>query len=324
MSHMPEISEPTVSTIIPTFAGAATVARAVASALDQTYPRQELIVVDDGSPDGAAIAAALAPFGDRLRLLRKPNGGVASARNLGMAHARGSLFAFLDDDDTWMPDKLERQIAFLAERPHCGLCGTEYIRIDVAGREVHRSALRAHYPDDRPNIAQALSFPSVPPSTMLVRKAAVDEVGGFDTGLRTAEDVDFQLRIAQRWGIGIVDQPLLRYRMGHEDGLSYGRGTYWDHQEVIRKHLRRHAATLGPELTRQLLLKNLFRNGRGLASGGWLLDGLRFAAASGLHTRDLPDAVALGKLGALMLRSGAGKLARTVAGRWSLVLRAPG
>jgi hypothetical protein len=159
---------------------------------------------------------------------------------------------------------------------------------------------------------------------MLVRKEAVDEVGGFDTGLRTAEDVDFQLRIAQRWGIGIVDEPLLRYRMGHEHGLSYGRGTYWDHQEVIRKHLRRHADVLGPELTRQLLLKNLFRNGRGLVSGGWLFDGLRFAVASGLHTRGTADALALGKLGALMLRSGTGKLARAAAARCSLLPRATG
>src|SRR5262245_43212492 len=101
------MTSPTISTIIPAYRAAHTIARALASVLGQTYPSNEILVVDDGSPDD--IAGAVRPYGERVTLLRKPNGGAASARNLGLDRARGDLVAFLDADDYWEPHKLERQ-----------------------------------------------------------------------------------------------------------------------------------------------------------------------------------------------------------------------
>jgi glycosyltransferase involved in cell wall biosynthesis len=312
--------EPVVSTIIPTYDGAGTLAVAAASALDQSYPeaRHEVIVVDDGSPDGGAVEAALAPYRERLRLFRKARGGVASARNLGIAQARGSLLAFLDDDDVWEREKLRRQVVFLASRPGCGLVGTEFIRVETAGRVVGGSQLASWFPDERPNLYQALMRPMIPSSSMLVRREVLDEIGGFDTGLRTAEDVDFQLRVASRWGIGIVAEPLIRYRMGHQSGLSYGRGTYWDSLAVIRKHLRRHEAVLGPARCREILHEHQVRNGRGLISCGWCLDGIRLAAAGATNARSLGEGLAVAGLGPLLARKLVGMLVRGLARKLEL------
>ena len=311
--------EPMVTTIIPTFGRAGRLARAVESALSQVYPatRHEVIVVDDGSPDQGANEAALAPYRSRTRYLQKDNGGVSSARNLGIARASGTLIAFLDDDDTWVPDKLRKQVDFIVARPHCGLVGSEFVRLDATGREVGRSQLREVLSDEQPNIAQALRYAAIPPSAMLVRKEVVEEIGGFDTGLMTAEDIDFQLRIARRWGIGVVPEPLIRYRMGQQDGLSYGKRTYWDHLGVVRKHLSRNAEKLGPEQYRGILFRHLVRNGRGLISGGWCLDGMRLVAAGAVHARTRVDALALTSLGAVLARWGAVTLAHVATGRRS-------
>src|SRR5262245_17150631 len=100
---------PHVSVIIPAYNAAAFIAGAVQSVLDQTFQDFEIIVVDDGSKDGTV--AALEPFGSHIRVHRQQNAGVARARNTGAALATGSWVAFLDADDLWIPQKLERQLA---------------------------------------------------------------------------------------------------------------------------------------------------------------------------------------------------------------------
>ncbi len=105
-----------VSVIIPTYNRAALVAEAVASVLAQTWRDFEVLVVDDGSTDGTI--EALAPYASRLRLLRRESrGGVSAARNTGIKAARGEWLAFLDSDDLWLPEKLSRQMAYLAAHP---------------------------------------------------------------------------------------------------------------------------------------------------------------------------------------------------------------
>ena len=113
-----------VSVIIPTYNRAHLVPRAVASALDAMAPGDELIVVDDGSTDNTV--AALEPFRDRIRYLRKANGGVAAARNHGIRHAQHPLVTFLDSDDTWMPDSLLIRRRLMEARPDLVFCFTDF------------------------------------------------------------------------------------------------------------------------------------------------------------------------------------------------------
>src|SRR5262245_10495553 len=117
------MGDPHVSTVIPTYNRQEDVTRAVQSALGQTYPAElhEIVAVDDGSKDFAATQAAMAPFGSRVRLLSKENGGVSSARNFGVVQARGELIAFLDSDDAWRPEKLRRQVDHLLAHADHGM-----------------------------------------------------------------------------------------------------------------------------------------------------------------------------------------------------------
>jgi glycosyltransferase involved in cell wall biosynthesis len=103
--------KPLVSAIIPTFNWELTIARAVRSALAQTYGHIEVIVVDDGSRDGTA--QALRQFGRQVVVLRQENGGPSLARKFGASKARGSILAFLDSDDEWLPDKIEKQVGMM-------------------------------------------------------------------------------------------------------------------------------------------------------------------------------------------------------------------
>ena len=106
---------PRVSVVIPTYNRAGTVGRAIASALAQTDQDREIIVVDDGSTD--ATAAVVARLGDAVRYVRQENRGVAAARNRGIREARGAYVAFLDSDDEWLPEKLDRQVTVLEREP---------------------------------------------------------------------------------------------------------------------------------------------------------------------------------------------------------------
>jgi len=123
--------KPVVSAIIPTYNRARDVRVAVASVVGQTYPVSslEILVVDDGGSDDTEEVLAR-EFGDRIRYLRKPNGGVSAARNYGMEHATGEFLALLDDDDEWRPSKVELQAEILEARPEIGMVVTDTERMN--------------------------------------------------------------------------------------------------------------------------------------------------------------------------------------------------
>ncbi|MEA2289723.1 MAG: hypothetical protein QOD55_1720 [Solirubrobacteraceae bacterium] len=130
---------PRVSCIVTTYNLARFLGHALDSVLAQSYPAEslEIIVVDDGSTDDTA--AVVLPYGDRVRYLRQENGGHASAVNRGLAEATGEFIALLDADDTWPPDKVARQVAFLREHPATGLVHGDMRLIDEHGRTTHES-----------------------------------------------------------------------------------------------------------------------------------------------------------------------------------------
>ena len=173
------INAPAISVVLPTYNRAHTLARAMHSALQQSFRDLELIVVDDGSSDSTeALVASLSDA--RIRYVRRANGGVAAARNTGVAHARGEMIAFLDSDDEWLLNKLEKQVAALrAAGPDVGLalCGllrydTRQVfylpgrsRIGARAADIHAEILRNNY---------ALT------SSWCVRREHFEQVGPFD------------------------------------------------------------------------------------------------------------------------------------------------
>lgn len=207
--------------------------RAIDSVLAQTRPVEEIIVVDDGSTDGTDEYLA-DRYGKRILYLRQDNAGVSAARNRGLAMARGLYLALLDSDDEWLPEKTELQVAFLESRPDIGLVLCNVYRMNPDGSQIDVFDRRRQIPEDGQALRWVLRDPALAPLSVLMRREVYEDVGGFDEGLRTAEDLEFHLRVAARWPIGVVAQPLARALRGH-DGLSSLASTEDDYVRVMER-----------------------------------------------------------------------------------------
>jgi glycosyltransferase involved in cell wall biosynthesis len=197
-----------ISVIIPVYNGAAYLANATESALRQTLAPAEVIVVDDGSTDESAAVAAAFPG---VHVLRQANAGPAAARNAGLAIARGSLLAFLDADDVWLPHKLATQVRYLHEYPEAGYALCRMRTVYEQGYTQSGVFNTEHFAGE----------PRAPlPSALLVHAATLTTVGLFDEKLRAAEDFDWFAR-AHDCGVceGMVEEVLFEKRM-HGRNLS--------------------------------------------------------------------------------------------------------
>lgn len=207
------MDEKLVSVVIPTYNYARFVTGAVESALAQTYPDREVIVVDDGSTDDTRDR--LAPFEGRIRYVHQENRGLSAARNTGIHAARGALIALLDSDDLWHPEKLAVQVRYLREHPEVALVASEHL-------DIHASdAGGVDWPlveESRTIGARAISFEELVigsrfgPTGVVARRWCFDEVGLFDETLRSAEDLDMWIRIARRFPVAKLEFPLWAYR----------------------------------------------------------------------------------------------------------------
>lgn len=197
-----------VSVIIAVHNGAATIGRALSSVFAQTIPAFEIVVVDDGSTD--ETASLLASYGDRIRLLRQPNRGVSASRNAGIRVSRGEYVAFIDDDDEWMPEMLARCAPVLDQDPDCVLAYTGAFKVDLAGRPMSNQNSQTGGVDS-PTLAQMLERPwNVVPSQFMVRRAVLEQCGGFDERLTTCEDLYFLLMARACGYFRFVPESLVR------------------------------------------------------------------------------------------------------------------
>jgi len=295
-----------VTTVIPTYNRSADVVLAVDSALAQRYPaeRHEVIVVDDGSTDDTA--AVLRRYGDRIRYLAKPNAGVSAARNHGLAHARGEVVAFLDSDDAWEPDKLAIQVDVLRRRPEVALVLTSMTVVDADRREIGTYSRRTTLPVDGHVLRYVLQNPAMTPSSAMVRTRVARDLGGFDPSLRTAEDLDFHLKVALRHQEVVVDRPLLRY-MRAEGSLGASLRTYRDYMTVMTRFLAAHADEIDPRDRSAALFTAYVKNARGLAYGGAMTEALAFGMRGARHAVTPADLGALAGVVAQVGRSLVGR-----------------
>lgn len=207
---------PWVSVIIPTFNRSRKLIRALRSVLKQTFTDYEIIVVDDGSSDDTyqAIAAYLPTI---HYVKKKENTGVSAARNCGILHASAPWIAFLDSDDYWLEDKLSVQMDYIKRHPDTLACQTEEIWI----REGMKVNPRRKHRKPSGNIFdQSLQLCLVSPSSVMLKRSLLDEIGLFDESLPAAEDYDLWLRISCRYPVHLIDIKLVVKEGGHEDQLS--------------------------------------------------------------------------------------------------------
>ncbi len=222
---------PLVSVVIPTYNRAATVGSAIESVLRQTEQDFEVLVVDDASTDDTE--GAVARFGDpRVKYIQQSvNRGDAAARNAGITNSTGHYIAFLDDDDQWIPEKLAWQIAEFEK-------GGDRLRLVYGGRETfftatgRSSVLRL--PDD---VETQLRWFKITTSTVMVRRAGIEEVGLFDEDILYCSDYDLWIRLWRAgFRIAYIDRPLVRYFV-HGNALSDNpRKMIAGEERLLKKH----------------------------------------------------------------------------------------
>ena len=211
------MNPPLVSVIIPTFNRAHCVAESIRSVLVQG--ELELIVVNDGSKD--ATVKELASFSTIQVINLTENRGVSYARNKGLERARGSLICFLDSDDLWEEGKLKAQVQWMQVHPECMAVYTDEIWIRNG---VRVNPMKKHQKYSGDIFRRCLPLCIVSPSSIMLRKSILDEVGGFDELMPVCEDYDLWLRIAVRYSFKFLKEKLILKRGGHRDQLSR---KYW-------------------------------------------------------------------------------------------------
>jgi glycosyltransferase involved in cell wall biosynthesis len=254
------VTPPLVSVVVPADNAAWSLDETLASVCAQTHRDIEVLVVDDGSTDSTAeVATAWSQRDSRVRLISKPNGGVASARNRGMREARGVYVAPIDADDLWEPDNLERQVAALeAAGPDACMAFAESVFVDSNDRPLPAAVwcpweTRTDTPKPPETDFRGLLLRNsvANGSAAVFRRDRMLEAGGYDEGLRAAggqgaEDWKLTLTLAARGRVVYVSAPTVRYRMSY-DSMSSGavpamrRGVL-----MVIDHARRHGPPLAP------------------------------------------------------------------------------
>jgi len=230
-----------VTVVMPVYNVGPFVAASIGSVLSQTYERFELIVVDDGSTDDTPDRVADIQD-DRVRLVRQPNAGSATARNTGVAAGRGELIAFIDGDDAWLPDKLARHVAYLRGHPDADLTFAWSRTVDEGGQDTGRTSAHVSgvVPFERLFVLNVVGNGSA----AVLRRDALDRAGTFDDHLRAAVDHDMWLRVAllRPRNVHAVPETLSLYRM------RAGQTTKdWRRMEKAWQRLVEKMRTLAPE-----------------------------------------------------------------------------
>ncbi len=225
---MGKIESPKVSVIIPTYNRAENVVQAINSVLNQTYTNLEIIVVDDGSTDNTK--EALGPYMGEICYIYQPNSGPSVARNRGVGQATSEFIAFLDSDDIWLPEKVEKQIPLM--RDDCvvlsysnyimGETGNDYFTIIGLNSNNKEFILEKPLQLLTRRNGSGISTPST-----ICRKSVFLHVGGFDQRMKIAEDIRLWFRLSMEGKFAITTQPLTVVRRGCEDHLTK--------RETIRK-----------------------------------------------------------------------------------------
>lgn len=229
-----------ISVVIPLYNKISSISDTIKSVLLQTYANFEILVINDGSTDGSE--APVKAFKDhRIRLVDKINGGVSSARNLGIKEAKFSLIAFLDGDDLWDASYLENMLGLIEDYPSAGLFGCAYAKIE---NEAYSPARLSN------NIERGLlldffkyanAYHLFMSSSVIVRKEVFEEIGGFDIRISCGEDLDMWNRIAANFSIAYLPIPMSFYNLDDDQrALNRDRPLHKHYLTYIISNLKKY------------------------------------------------------------------------------------
>tara|TARA_R110002095_G_scaffold51836_5_gene45250 strand:- start:246 stop:1838 length:1593 start_codon:yes stop_codon:yes gene_type:complete len=232
---------PKISIIIPVYNGANYMREAIDSAVAQTYENKEIIVINDGSTDGGETLEIARSYGDKIHLIDKPNGGVATALNAGIKAMNGEYFSWLSHDDVYPIDKLEKQIAFLEAREDKNtILFGDYTIINEKGALMGTSNVSTI--DTQNMTFELYASQSIHGCTLLIPKAVFEKVGDFPTDLPTTQDYDLWIRTSLQFSFTYVSGIFAHSRQHAEQGSR----TLTHRKELIDWYLN-HLNHLSPE-----------------------------------------------------------------------------
>lgn len=203
------------SVIIPTYNRAHTLERALKSVLRQRFTDYDIWVVDDGSTDQTAQVLKL--YADKINVFQTENKGVSAARNLGIQNSTGKWLAFLDSDDEWLEEKLQKQYEFIQHNPETPLVHGEEIWIRNG---VRVNPKNKHKKFGGKIFSKCLPLCLISPSAAVLKRELFTEVGYFREDFPVCEDYDLWLKITSIYEVGFVEDVVLYKYGGHQDQLS--------------------------------------------------------------------------------------------------------
>jgi glycosyltransferase involved in cell wall biosynthesis len=230
--ELPARHNPLVSVVIPVYNGAAHIAQTLQALFAQTYRHFEVVLVDDASPDNTLEVAAACGFA--LRVIRQKNAGVSQARNAGAAASQGELLCFLDQDDIWYPEHLQRHVNVFANRPDCDVVVSPYLHWHP-GPAGYAAPEALKPPDPAPGVeAFDAAFSGwvyhqfmldcwALTSATTIRRSAWEQFGGFDPAQSYGEDWELWLRLAQQTQFVKLQWPPVLYRQHAHQGSRFAR-----------------------------------------------------------------------------------------------------
>lgn len=218
-----------VSVIIPAYNCDCYILKAVKSVIDQTYQEWEIIVVDDGSTDNTR--QILEPYCDLIQYVYQENQGVAIARNRGCELAKGEFLAFLDSDDFFLPEKLEKQIACFDADPTFDLVQTGWLIVGKKDEGIY--GVKPWEEAPKLDLESLVLYKSVRSSALMLRREWWERLGGFDPRFRLTEDLDFVLRLALKGGNPIWLKEILTCYRQHDSNLMSGGSKVMKNMEIV-------------------------------------------------------------------------------------------
>ncbi len=235
-----------VSVVIPTYNCAPYIGRAVKSAIDQTYQDWEIIVIDDGSTDNTC--QVLAPYLDLIQYIYQENQGAAIARNHGCELAKGEFLAFLDADDFFMPEKLQKQVACFDADPTLDLVQTGWLMVGKKDEGIY--GVQPWQSTPKLDLETLILYKSVFLSAIMMRRKLWEHLGGFDPRFSTTEDLDFVLRLALKGCKSVWLQEVLTCYRQHDNNLMSSGSQIIKNMEIVmeqffaRRDLPQHIRNL--------------------------------------------------------------------------------
>lgn len=203
---------PKISVVMSVYNGEKFLKESVSSILNQTYRDFEFIIIDDGSTDSSLeILRDFKKEDSRIKLVSRENKGLTRSLNEGIKLAQGEYIARMDSDDISMPERFEKQIAFLEKNKDIALCGTWAINIDENGNEIGKYKT----PIMSKEIKKTILFhnPFIHPSVM-IRKEIINNIGVYNEKIKYAQDYEYWLRVIKKNKVANLDDFLLKYRIG--------------------------------------------------------------------------------------------------------------